>query len=57
MDPMLLTLVLFASFTGILVSGYYAFTAKAPADPSDRRHGGRVRPAGAAHRAAPIADR
>ncbi len=32
MDPMLITLVLFVGFTGILVSGYYALTAKAPAE-------------------------
>jgi tight adherence protein C len=32
MDPMLLTLVVFATFTGITLTGYYAFTAKAPAE-------------------------
>lgn len=31
MDPMLMTLALFAAFTAIMVSGYYAATAKAPA--------------------------
>jgi tight adherence protein C len=32
MDPMLLTLVLFVGFTGVVLAGYYAFTAQAPAD-------------------------
>ncbi len=32
MDPMLLTVVVFIAFTGIMVSGYYALTAKAPAE-------------------------
>jgi tight adherence protein C len=31
MDPFLMTLVVFAAFTGIMVTGYYAATAKAPA--------------------------
>ncbi len=31
MDPMLMTLTVFAAVTAILVSGYYALTAKAPA--------------------------
>ena len=31
MDPMLMTITVFAAATGILISGYYALTAKAPA--------------------------
>jgi tight adherence protein C len=31
MEPMLMTLTVFAAVTAILLSGYYAFTAKAPA--------------------------
>jgi hypothetical protein len=32
MDPMLTALLLFATITGVLMSGYYALVAKAPAD-------------------------